>query len=456
VVAGLVALLAGIVAVVFWLPAVVSERGPLVAPRPAVAPTRPVPEQPPAPDARAAADAALTGRLRAEDAAKGAAADRWGGADWLEARRLADLGDSQYRERDFEAAAASFTQASGRFTRLAEGAPAALAAALADGQAAYARTDQPAAIAAFERALLISASDTTARQGLDRSQKLDEVLAAMDGAAALEADGDLAAARSGYAGVLDLAADWVPARMALARLDAARAASDYERSMAQGFAALAAGRTAEARTALGRALVLRPGDPGARGALDQLDGDVRRTRLSGLQADAGRLAAAERWAEAAGQYRAMLEVDPAVAAGKTGLVTAESRAGLHQRIEKQLTNGERFNDDAVVAGAQAVIRDAEAVVGPGPVLSGQLARLKALIAAAARPVAVQFESDNLTSVVIYKVGNLGAFTSRTVELRPGSYVVVGTRDGYRDVRRNVRIDSAGSREPINVRCEEPI
>ena len=82
--------------------------------------------------------------------------------------------------------------------------------------------------------------------------------------------------------------------------------------------------------------------------------------------------------------------------------------------------------------------------------------LKALIAAAARPVAVQFESDNLTTVTIYKVGNLGAFNSRTVELRPGSYVVVGTRDGYRDVRRNVRIDPAGSREPINVRCEEAI
>ena len=69
---------------------------------------------------------------------------------------------------------------------------------------------------------------------------------------------------------------------------------------------------------------------------------------------------------------------------------------------------------------------------------------------------MQFESDNLTSVVIYKVGPLGAFTSRTVELRPGTYVVVGTRDGYRDVRRNVRVDAAGSGAPISVRCEEPI
>jgi hypothetical protein len=46
--------------------------------------------------------------------------------------------------------------------------------------------------------------------------------------------------------------------------------------------------------------------------------------------------------------------------------------------------------------------------------------------------------------------------SRTVELRPGTYVIVGTRDGYRDVRRTVRIGADGSQESINVRCEESI
>jgi len=456
VVAGLVTLLAGIVAVVFWLPRVIGERGPLVAPRPAVMSPAPGVEPSPAPDARAAADAALAERLRAEDAARGAAADRWGGADWLEARRLADLGDAQYRGRDFEAAAGSFRTATGRFTQLAEGAPAALAAALTEGQAAFARADQPAAIAAFERALLIGPDDPAAKQGLARSRVLDKVLLGMADAAAREANGELAAARTAYAGVLELDPGWEPARAAVARLDGQRAAGEFERSMAQGLAALEAGRTAEARTALDRALVLRPGDPGARSAQEQLDGDIRRNQLSGRNADAERLAAAERWAEAAEQYRAMLQIDPAVAAAKTGLATAESREDLHQRLEKQLGNGDRFNDDAVVAGAEEVIREAEAVAAPGPVLSGQVARLKTLIAAAAKPVSVQFESDNLTTVVIYKVGNLGAFNSRTVDLRPGSYVVVGTRDGYRDVRRNVRIDPGGSREPINVRCEEAI
>ena len=69
---------------------------------------------------------------------------------------------------------------------------------------------------------------------------------------------------------------------------------------------------------------------------------------------------------------------------------------------------------------------------------------------------VQFESDNQTNVVIYKVGTLGVFGSRTLELRPGPYVVVGTRDGYRDVRRNIRVDPAGNMPPVVIRCEEAI
>ncbi len=459
---GLVALLAAVLAVVFWLPGVVTGRGPLVNQEPPAtlpqvpAAAAPGAALPAAPDPRAAADAALAERLRAESDAKSAAADKWGGADWLEAQRLAELGDGQYKARDFVAAAASFDAATTRFRRLAAGAPAAFDAALGSGRDAFGRADQPAAIAAFERALLIRPGDPAATAGLARSQKLDEIQAGMAEAAAREVAGDPAAALASYAAVLKLDAEWGPARAAIARIDAARAAGEFERAMAQGLAALAGGRPAEARAALNRALALRPGDPGARGALAQLDSDERRTRLTGLQAEAERLAAAERWAEAAARYRELLQLDSTLAAARDGLAATESRAALHQTLEQQLANGDRFNDDAVVAEAQAALREADVVAAPGPVLAGQVSRLRQLIAAGATPVPVQFESDNLTSVVIYKVGPLGTFTSRTVELRPGTYVVVGSRDGYRDVRRNVRVDAAGSGGPVTVRCEEPI
>ena len=46
----------------------------------------------------------------------------------------------------------------------------------------------------------------------------------------------------------------------------------------------------------------------------------------------------------------------------------------------------------------------------------------------------------------------------TVDLKPGRYVAVGNRDGYRDVRRNFNVmpASIGNPEPIELSCKEPI
>jgi hypothetical protein len=69
---------------------------------------------------------------------------------------------------------------------------------------------------------------------------------------------------------------------------------------------------------------------------------------------------------------------------------------------------------------------------------------------------VRLTSDELTTVTLYRVGTLGAFSSRDVELRPGTYTVIGSRDGYRDVRETFTVRPGGSLPPINVICLEPI
>ena len=96
-----------------------------------------------------------------------------------------------------------------------------------------------------------------------------------------------------------------------------------------------------------------------------------------------------------------------------GLAAAQARAQLDQRLEQALARADRFNDMAIAGPAQQLVDEAAAVPAPGPVLRGQIERLKAQLAVAAQPVAVQFESDNQTTVVIYKVGKLGTFSSRT-------------------------------------------
>jgi hypothetical protein len=79
-----------------------------------------------------------------------------------------------------------------------------------------------------------------------------------------------------------------------------------------------------------------------------------------------------------------------------------------------------------------------------------------LLAEARTPVSVTLTSDNATEVNLYRVGRQGKFTSRQVTLRPGHYVVVGTRPGYRDVRVEFTLTAGGTAPTVQVQCTEPI
>ncbi len=92
----------------------------------------------------------------------------------------------------------------------------------------------------------------------------------------------------------------------------------------------------------------------------------------------------------------------------------------------------------------------------GPRLEDQKKVLSMLLKRAATPLPVRMISDNLTEVSLYKIGKLGRFTAQDIELRPGNYVAVGIRNGFRDVRLEFRVAPEIELKPIVVQCEEPI
>ena len=65
-------------------------------------------------------------------------------------------------------------------------------------------------------------------------------------------------------------------------------------------------------------------------------------------------------------------------------------------------------------------------------------------------------SDNDTSVSIYRIGKFGSFVRKEIDLRPGTYIAVGSRTGYRDVRLEFRVAPEITIEPVVIRCEEKI
>jgi hypothetical protein len=226
--------------------------------------------------------------------------------------------------------------------------------------------------------------------------------------------------------------------------------------MAAGFGALAAENLAVARAEFRAALVARPGDTDASSALRQIDDEERLRRIIALQKEGEAAERAEKWTLAAEKYSATLAIGTTVVSAKQGLARSRDRLDLNQRLDKELRNADRFNDDRVMRAANQLLQRARSVADPGPILSQQIGELDRLLRIAATPVPVEFRSDNLTEVVIYKVGKLGTFMNRTLDLKPGGYVAVGSRAGYRDVRRSFRVVASGDMQPIVLSCEEPI
>ena len=227
-------------------------------------------------------------------------------------------------------------------------------------------------------------------------------------------------------------------------------------AMAEGLAALDEGDLSAARAAFTRAASIRPDSPEPPAGLARLDAVRDRAAIEERRARAAELVGEEEWHRAADEYRAALELDPTLTFARQGLRLAEARAELSDRIAYHLDHPDRLAAAGVLAEADRLLESAREISPAGPRHAEQIASLESLLERVRQPVRVALVSDALTEVTVYQVGRLGAFTRRELELRPGVYTVVGSRAGYRDVRRQLRVEPGASPEPFEIRCEEEI
>jgi hypothetical protein len=291
---------------------------------------------------------------------------------------------------------------------------------------------------------------------LKRAGTLNQVLALLTEAERQEKEGDATAASDNFRKALALDADAKRASDGLARISARQAADAFASSMARGYGALAASNYSQAREAFEAARRIRPDAPEIAQALRQIEQEQRTGVIGAKLQQAQQLEAKEKWAEALAEYRRVLELDSTVAAAKDGVARTSPRATLNEQLELYLTQPERLFSQSVRAVAKETLSRASSIANPGPILSKQIKTLGEWLARADVPVPVALQSDNITQVTIYRVGALGAFEQRSLQLVPGSYTVVGTRPGYRDVRREISVMPGAAPAPVVIRCEDKI
>ena len=191
-------------------------------------------------------------------------------------------------------------------------------------------------------------------------------------------------------------------------------------------------------------------------AIAALERGQKASAISLLEARARTAESGERWDEAVTAWREAAGLEPSLESAREGLARATPRAELQRRIDALNASPERLWNAEGRAEARGLIAAAAAAGNPREQLAASAGRLEQLAKASQSPIRLRLESDGQTQVVIYRVGQYGAFATRDVELLPGRYTVVGTRTGFRDVRREVVLPPGAPSASVVVRCEEPI
>lgn len=327
---------------------------------------------------------------------------------------------------------------------------------LAAGQSAL-KAHQPAvARAAFERVLLREPGNAVAAAGVAAASRLARVLDAYSAAIRAETAGDTGAANSGYAAALALDAGFAPAQAGLSRVRGVQRMQAFEAALSQAATALAAGRVPEAEALYQRAATLGGSDARVRDGQERI-AEIRRSERNARDlAEGVQIEGSERWSDAVAHYRDVLARDDSLRFAVDGLARSVRRAELDQELQDYLDRPERLVAPAVRAAASRAVARGGSTTGPVVRLGSQLQRLKSHLDALDVKVAVEISSDDNTLVSVVPVGELGPFTRRELALPPGQYTIIGRREGYRDVRRELNIVPGQQPAAVTVQCTERI
>lgn len=405
---------------------------------------------------KAATDEALGDLLSRLERLRYRAIDRWGGQPYLDAVDVYKTGDEAYVNKNYQLAGDRYREASALLEPFFDRIDAVFAQTLAAAKEAFAASDPSEAVRLFDLAVSITPGNLEAAAGLARAQNLEAVLTLTAQAMQFESDLALDAAKLAFEKALQLDPVWEPALAGLARVKLAVNEMSFGQRMTEGLDALAAGDFGSARAAFNAAKLLDPTSRQPTDGLLQVDQEIKLADIRNLENEAASLDAAEQWETSINVYRDILKIDADLQFAQDGLRQARARKKLHDKLEGYIDDPDRLSDPINVQVATRLLLDVTRISPLGPRLEDQKNQLSRLLKRAATPVQVQLISDNATNVSIFKVGKLGMFSAREISLRPGKYVAVGNRAGYRDVRIEFRVAPEDDMQPVVIQCEEQI
>jgi len=381
----------------------------------------------------------LSELLRVKGELESQGVELWAESEFQAAITTAEEGDQFYSRQDFVAAQNSYQSALQSMQSLNQRLPSVIDGLVSEGQAAISEGKADLAQAAFAKVLKIDANNISALLGVERAKTLDQALeilrnAADDELAFKESDDVnlLAAADEKYKQVLAIDSQLSAATEGSRRVAGLREDKQYRDAMTAGFNSLFAKSYANAKKSFSAALKLRSNDETALAAYRQSLASDSRSSLSSLLSSAKRFEQQEEWSSALGSYQTVLQRDPNQVSAKVGQVRTQVRLDLDQTINSLLSDPLAVAKDTVRKEVESALADAKALANKGPIIKSQIQALESSLKNADAEVKVEF-------------------------LKPGRYVLSGSRLGYRDVRLNIELRANGQAlQNFHLACNESV
>ena len=380
----------------------------------------------------------------------------WGEPEWSQAIEDADRGNHHFTQRQFAPAAEALTKASQRLLTLESERDQRLANALDTGWQALQANDSVSASGFFEVAKAIDSGSLDALDGLERARVRPDVLRLMTMGEVAVSNGDLNSAQTAYREAVALDVAYEAAQIALQHVNEEISELAFSDAMSRALQALEREQISTAEAALREAASLKPDAQVVRNTQQEVAQTKQRLWLESQRKSAAKAVSREDWSAALVVYRTVLARAPQAGFARQGLLVAEDREKLHQQLDHYLQDPTRVYSDQPRANAEKLLESAANPPASETRLTEKIRRLQVLITQATTPRTVTLKSDGLTTVNIYHVGRLGQFTSQQLQLRPGTYTVVGSRPGYRDVRQTLTVKPGAEQQALDIRCEESV
>jgi serine/threonine protein kinase len=406
--------------------------------------------------ARFNAEATLGELLSALEILEGRAVERWAPLEYRQAKNNYAAGDQLYLKKDFVDAEGYYSEALTALEPLYERIQPTFDKAYADAMIAFDAGERLEALRLFELAVAITPTHRGAVAGYTRARNLEAVLGLVERGIRYEENLELLAAQASFERAVDLDSLWQPAHDGVARVKRAILEMEFDQLMSDGIEAIAGQDYLGARAAFRVAQRLIPESPEPADGLLQVSQALQLQQISLLEQEALSLEINEHWDAVVTTYDELIKIDNTLSFAANGLSHAREMSALHGRLDALIEEPDLLSAPATMRSATRLLIGITGRSEIGPRLGAQRDELSRLLKRAVTPLTIPLISDNVTDVSIYKVGRLGNFMRTEVSLRPGTYVAVGIRSGYRDVREEFRVAPEVAIEPVIIRCEEPI